>query len=247
MYGWGNILSIDERIDEQYTLQFCQKAHFGQKRKYLNIPYYLHPLEVAEITRTVSEDAKCHSPSEIYRAALLHDVIEDTDITLDRLEFLFGGRIADLVYQVTDVSKPEDGNRAARKLLDRQKLGNACPDGQTIKLADLISNTQSILTFDKNFAVVYLNEKEKTLEYLQQGAPRLLEIANEILISSRELLKKPKEKATFTPEAQKILKLFPELENEAVIVAFLEHDSIEVNASDVERARELLDQQKMKK
>lgn len=81
----------------------------------------------------------------------------------------FGAAVAALVIEVTDVSRPSDGNRAARKAKDRDHLAKASPDAQTIKLADLISNTQSIVEHDPAFARVYLAEKEALLDVLTRG------------------------------------------------------------------------------
>ena len=67
--------------------------------------------------------------------------------------------MAELVDDLTDVSKPQDGNRATRKELDRQHTAKASPDAKTIKLADLISNSRSIMKDDPNFAKVYMKEK----------------------------------------------------------------------------------------
>jgi len=55
----------------------------------------------------------------------------------------FGFAIADLVEQLTDVSVPEDGNRAIRKEIDRQHSARATAEDQTIKLADLIDNSRT--------------------------------------------------------------------------------------------------------
>lgn len=48
-------------------------------------------------------------------AALLHDTVEDTSVTLEDIEFEFGAGVADWVKDLTDVSYPTDGHRAARK------------------------------------------------------------------------------------------------------------------------------------
>jgi guanosine-3',5'-bis(diphosphate) 3'-pyrophosphohydrolase len=134
------------------ALEFATVAHAGQKRKYTGEDYIVHPIEVMEIIKTVS-----HTP-EMLAAALLHDVVEDTNVSLEDIRLSFGNDVADLVFWLTDVSKLEDGNRATRKSLDRAHIANASPDAMTIKLADLISNTASIMEYDANFAKVYLKE-----------------------------------------------------------------------------------------
>lgn len=157
-------------IDAAYL--FAKDAHEGQFRKYTNEPYIRHPVSVANLVATVTIDC------EMICAALLHDVIEDTDAEYsDLLDAGFGYGIAELVMQLTDVSKPEDGNRAARKLIDRQHTCEATPRAKTVKLADLIDNSYSIVLHDPNFSVVYMREKEALLECLREGDATLYEKA----------------------------------------------------------------------
>ena len=102
-------------------------------------------------------------------AALLHDVVEDTQVSLSLIEKEFGKCVATLVEGLTDVSKAEDGNRTKRKEIDRQHTARQSAACKTIKLADLISNSRSILQHDKDFARVYLKEKKALLEVLKEG------------------------------------------------------------------------------
>ena len=86
-----------------------------------------------------------------------------------------------MVVELTDISKPEDGNRATRKAMDRDKLAKVSDDAQTIKLADLISNGKDIAINDPKFAKVFLNEKRQLLEVLDRGDPALMKQAKNIL------------------------------------------------------------------
>ena len=90
-------------------------------------------------------------------------------------------RMSQLVVELTDISKPEDGNRATRKAMDRDKLAKVSDDAQTIKLADLISNGKDIAINDPKFAKVFLNEKRQLLEVLDRGDPALMKKAKNIL------------------------------------------------------------------
>ena len=114
--------------------------------------------------------------------------MEDTHATLDDIEDAFGARVATLVEMLTDVSRPEDGNRAVRKAIDRAHIAQASPDAKTIKLADLIDNTRSIVTHDPVFACVYLGEKAALLEVLHEGDPALYRQAQNLLTQSRQAL-----------------------------------------------------------
>ena len=155
----------------EHARMFAHGAHFavGQLRKYTNEPYIVHPFEVAQIVATVPG-----ATEEMIAAAWLHDVVEDTGVTLDQVHLLFGANVAKLVFWLTDQSKPEDGNRAARKAIDRAHIAAAPAEAQTVKLADLISNTKSIMAHDEAFAKVYLEEKRLLLEVMTKGHPALM-------------------------------------------------------------------------
>lgn len=150
---------------------FAIGAHSGvaQVRKYTNEPYWVHPFEVASIVAQVPG-----ATPEMIAAAWLHDVVEDTGVTLDQIHLVFGADVAELVFWLTDASKPEDGNRAARKAIDRAHIAAAPAEAQTVKLADLISNTKSIVKHDPEFAKVYLEEKRLMLEVMTKGHPALM-------------------------------------------------------------------------
>lgn len=156
------------------ALAFATTAHEGQKRKYTGAPYITHPKAVANLILDQ------RMADEVVAAALLHDVIEDCGVTADTLRAEFGEAVARLVREVTDISKPEDGNRAARKAIDREHYGRASPDGKSIKLADLIDNTQSIVTRDPGFAKVYLAEKRLLLPLLKEGNEWLFRKARDL-------------------------------------------------------------------
>lgn len=142
---------------------YCKKMHTGQVRKYTNEPYHTHPIAVCHILAH-------HGANEVTQVAgLLHDIIEDTTGTYEEIETRFGKSIADLVLEVTDVSTLSDGNRKTRKELDLQHLRKSSPEGATIKLADLLHNTRSIVKYDPNFAKVYLEEKLELLKVLTHG------------------------------------------------------------------------------
>jgi myo-inositol-1(or 4)-monophosphatase len=73
------------------AIVFAVSAHRGVFRKGTKIPYILHPLEAAAIVGTMTGD------EEIIAAAVLHDVLEDTPVTVDQLRQEFGARVAALV------------------------------------------------------------------------------------------------------------------------------------------------------
>lgn len=164
---------------------FATAAHDQQRRKYTGEPYIMHPLEVADILVRYGAD-----DGEMVVAAVLHDVLEDTEATAEQVEGLFGARVRKLVEEVTDVSKLEDGNRAIRKALDREHIARASPEAKTVKLADLISNTRSIAKHDKDFAKVYLPEKRLLLNVMHDAShPQLWELARHTLATAERQIR----------------------------------------------------------
>ena len=165
------------------ALGFAMCAHRKQKRKYTDDPYAMHCESVARIVAEYTDD------EAVVAAACIHDVLEDTEVTAAELRDVFGERITLLVIEVTDASRLEDGNREVRKRIDRDHLARSSPEGATIKLADLIHNTSSIVKYDKGFARAYLKEKELLLEVLKHGNRALWERAYATLQEAqRELI-----------------------------------------------------------
>jgi (p)ppGpp synthase/HD superfamily hydrolase len=100
---------------------FAIREHrrIDHRRKYSKQPYDVHLRAVADIVASVTDDP------EMIATAWLHDVVEDTPTTLNDVEREFGNVVAQLVDELTDVSRPGDGNRAARKAIDRAHLAAA--------------------------------------------------------------------------------------------------------------------------
>lgn len=167
---------------ENKAREFATRHHgaIGQVRKYTGEPYINHPAAVVALLRTVPHT------EEMLAAAWLHDTVEDTDATIDEVRAEFGPEVAELVGWLTDVSTKEDGNRDVRKTIDREHTAAAPAAAKTIKLADLIDNSHSILQRDPNFARVYLREKERLLSVLTDGDPTLHAIATKIVVQAQE-------------------------------------------------------------
>lgn len=153
---------------------FATAAHYAAHnvRKYTGEPYINHPAEVVSILKSYDCDADA-----LICAAWLHDVVEDTGVPLSVIDSEFGHYVASLVEQLTDVSKPSDGNRKTRKAIDRDHTSKCSAVAATIKLADLISNTRSIVERDPEFAKTYLAEKRLLLDVLRHGNDDLWQIA----------------------------------------------------------------------
>lgn len=83
------------------AIVFAVQAHDGMRRKQSERPYILHPMEAAVIVGSITSD------QHVISAAVLHDVVEDTSITIEEVEARFGKRIRDLVEAETE-NKRED-------------------------------------------------------------------------------------------------------------------------------------------
>lgn len=164
MEGFTMELAGMDIVHKAQVYAMAAHAAVGQLRKYTNEPYIVHPAEVAATVAAVPG-----STPEMVAAAWLHDVVEDTGCTLTDIHLSFGPEVAALVGWLTDVSRPEDGNRATRKAIDREHTAQAPAEAQTIKLADLISNSRSIMQHDPEFAKTYLAEKQLLLEVMTKG------------------------------------------------------------------------------
>ena len=78
------------------AIAFAAKAHDGMRRKKSQVPYVLHPMEAAVIVGTMTDD------QNLIAAAALHDVVEDTNITIEEIEEKFGKRVRELVQSETE-------------------------------------------------------------------------------------------------------------------------------------------------
>ena len=135
-------------------------------------PYEYHPIEVMALTGEVTGSYM------LMIAALLHDVVEDTPVTIETINEVWGEDIGFLIHWLTDVSRPEDGNRALRKSLDREHFLKcmdhphflkASHDTLMVKLADIISNALRISEYEPSFLPQYLLEMGQLLESIDKS------------------------------------------------------------------------------
>lgn len=151
------------------ALLIATGAHtaIGQVRKYTGEPYIAHPIEVAGIVADLPD-----ATDEMIAAALLHDVLEDTEVPLSLIEHLFGETVANYVIDLTDHYTPSlypELNRSVRKFEEARRYAFVSPEVATIKLADGISNTLSIAKHDPKFMKTYGPEKRTLLNHLGEG------------------------------------------------------------------------------
>lgn len=116
---------------------FAAEKHAGQVRKGDGTAYINHPLRVAEILQGVGAD------EEVLAAAILHDVLEDTNAKYYQLRVKFGENVAKLVVQVTDDKTKSKYNRKLSQIKKAQQ-GLMDPKAMLIKIADKIDNTRDL-------------------------------------------------------------------------------------------------------
>lgn len=120
---------------------FAVKAHAGTERRGKGFPYIVHPMEAVEIVSTMTPD------QELLSAAALHDVVEDTDVSIDEIRAEFGDRIAGLVAAESDTFEEgvsEEDSWHARKKAAIDRLAAAPYDAKIVALGDKLSNMRAI-------------------------------------------------------------------------------------------------------
>ena len=119
------------------AILFAVRAHAGTERRGKGFPYIVHPMEAMAIASTMTAD------QEILAAAALHDVVEDTEMTLEDLRKEFGDRIARLVDTESDRTDPSLDWRA-RKEESLRRLKGASYEEKIVALGDKLSNMRAI-------------------------------------------------------------------------------------------------------
>lgn len=123
------------------AIVFAVKAHAGTERRGKGFPYIVHPMEAVEIVATMTTD------QELLAAAILHDAVEDTSVTLDDIRREFGDHVAKLVEEESDVfmegvSESDSWHERKQAAIDR--LSRASRDAKMVALGDKLSNARII-------------------------------------------------------------------------------------------------------
>ena len=124
------------------AIAFAVKAHDGMRRKKSQAPYILHPMEAAVIVGSMTDD------QNMIAAAVLHDVVEDADITIEVIESRFGKRVRELVQSETEDKRadlPPAETWRIRKEESLEVLKNTEDIGVLmVWLGDKLANMRSI-------------------------------------------------------------------------------------------------------
>ena len=150
------------KIEE--AIIYATVMHQGKVRKLGNIPYILHPLEVAQILSTMTDD------QDVITAGILHDIVEDTDGTLKEIEKRFGERVAFLVSSESENDYPGETRVDSWKRRKEESLKILKrTDDQGVRmlwLADKLANIRSV-------AGNYSEQGEKVWESFHQRDPEM--------------------------------------------------------------------------
>lgn len=127
---------VAARARTRAALAFADERHAGQRRGGDDAPFITHPLEVAWLLH------RYDYPDRVIAAAVLHDVLEDTDTDPAELELRFGREVAELVASLSD--DPSIADEAARKAALRRQVAGAGAEANAIYAADKISKTREL-------------------------------------------------------------------------------------------------------
>ena len=137
-------MKVNNPLDTQLldrAIVFAVRAHAGTERRGKGFPYIVHPMEAVEIVATITPD------QELLAAAVLHDTVEDTDVTLEQISAEFGERIASLVASESDIvinGLPKEQSWHIRKQAAIDRLARASHDAKIVALGDKLSNMRAI-------------------------------------------------------------------------------------------------------
>ena len=135
-------LSKIEKKSIKLAFETAKNAHGNQVRK-SGEPYIFHPLKVARI---VSEEIGLGAKSII--AALLHDVVEDTNITIDDVEILFGKEVSKIVDGLTKISKLSKDKRVSIQAENFKKMLLSINDDVRVILIKIADRLHNMMTLD---------------------------------------------------------------------------------------------------
>ena len=143
------------------AFECCVKAHRGQKR-YSHEDYYIHPYNVAKIIVSLGMD------SQSIAAALLHDVVEDTEVTIDEIKENFGSDVALLVDGVTKIGRLNFSTKEQQQAESLRKMLIAMGRDIRVIIIKLADRLHNMRTLD---AMPEQKQRDKSLETLEIYAP----------------------------------------------------------------------------
>lgn len=169
---------LDQQLYKAYA--FAAAAHRGQVRKGTNVPYFTHIITTMNYAMELTEDR------EVLTAAILHDTVEDTPVTIDEIRQGFGERVAFLVEAETENKRhdrPAEDTWEIRKQESLLRLRDMPREVKVITLADKTANAESLVRERRLRQEVCwdkFNQKDKLKQewYFRESANMLKELSN---------------------------------------------------------------------
>jgi (p)ppGpp synthase/HD superfamily hydrolase len=143
------------------VIDFIKEQHKGQFRKFTLAPYWIHPIRTAVL---VMKYKQSHKIDELVIAALLHDTVEDTGLSLDSIKEKYGELVHNLVKELTSDKELSKGELKLKYL--QEKMTKMSTWGLVIKLCDRLDNVSDFLFSSKTFIEKYKLETKEILSYL---------------------------------------------------------------------------------
>jgi (p)ppGpp synthase/HD superfamily hydrolase len=170
-----NLSFVDRLPLTQAAIEFASEHHAGQRRHADEAPFVLHPIEAASLLE------RSHYPDHVVAAAVLHDVLEDTDVERSELEARFGADVAELVAMVSD--DPAIADVEEQKDEVRERVRRAGGYAAAVYAADKISKVRELRTMmargiEADEVRVKRERYRKSLAMLEEVIPgsRLVEL-----------------------------------------------------------------------
>jgi len=170
------------------AIEFAAEKHKYQRRRgYDRLPYINHPIKVANLLIEIG----C-GESNLIVSALLHDVLEDTETTVEEIQEHFGTEVLNTVLELTDdMNLPY----AERKRLQIEKAPSLSKDARKIKIADKLCNIRDIMEYpldwDDPEKMEYLLWSEKTISAVGSSDRSLEKLFADEIKRGKKRLKKP--------------------------------------------------------
>lgn len=183
-----NLYKILVEMQENLIIKaavYAAEKHIYQRRKGFNqVPYINHPLKVSRLLSQCGENDEV-----LVVAAILHDVIEDTDATREEISEEFGPEVGDLVLEVTD---DKELPYAIRKELQVKGAPTLSANAKKLKIADKICNVRDILNYPLDWStdrkLTYLEWARQVVDGCRNISPELDRLFDETIGEGYEKL-----------------------------------------------------------
>ena len=161
------------------AVKFAVEAHQGTERRGKGYPYIIHPMEAASIVATITND------QEMLAAAILHDTVEDTDVTIEQIREQFGDRVAELVQHET-APLNENMTWREKKQVQINQLADAPYDSKIVALGDKLSNMRGIAwdycrVGDKVWSLFHAPHGKSDVEWYYRSLAKALIVLSETI------------------------------------------------------------------